>query len=490
MNDECKRKCQIFTPKENVIQLLNWVGYKKDLFGKKIIENSCGDGQILIEIVDRYIKDCIKNNRKIIDIKNGLEQDIYGAELDSIHYEKCIQNLNAIAKKYKLVEVKWNIIQRDILQEKMNIKFDYVVGNPPYIKYKLLDDETRKFVRSNFEVCSIGKFDYCYAFIEHGIKNLNDKGKMAYLIPNSIFKNVFAQQLREYIKTNLTDIYDYTTQKLFTKKNLESIEKDILTSSAVIIIDKNKNTKSINYHDIINKKEFKINKKNLNSKWIFNVENKQEIKVKKDSIRFGDYFKASNTIATLYNKAFVVSKYIQKENYIITEDNYKIENGILKNAVSPRSLNSNIKEKIIFPYYFKNGELIKYTEKELKTKFPSAYAYLKSNKSKLLERKSDVSAKWYEYGRSQAISQSDKEKLLLSTVITKEVKVYNLSRETIPYSGIYITGDKEKLNEAKKILQSEKFLQYVKDIGINASGESIRITSKDINNYIFQGEVK
>ena len=208
MNDECKRKCQIFTPKKNVIQLLDWVGYKRNLYGKKIIENSCGDGQILIEIIHRYIKDCIKNNMNPEQIKKGLEEDIYGAEIDPIHYEKCINNLNDVAQTYNITNVKWNIIQKDILQETLNTKFDYVVGNPPYIKYRLLDKETRKFVRENFEVCTIGKFDYCYAFIEQGIKSLKENGKMAYLIPNSIFKNVFAQQLREYIKINLTDIYD------------------------------------------------------------------------------------------------------------------------------------------------------------------------------------------------------------------------------------------------------------------------------------------
>ncbi len=71
-------------------------------------------------------------------------------------------------------------------------------------------------------------------------------------------------------------------------------------------------------------------------------------------MRFGDYFKASNTIATLYNKAFVINNYIKEGNYIITEDNYKIEKAILKEAVSPRSLNSKTEEKIIFPYYFEN----------------------------------------------------------------------------------------------------------------------------------------
>lgn len=487
MNDECKRKCQIFTPKENVVQLLDWVGYKKNLYGKKIIENSCGDGQILIEIVHRYIKDCIKNNLNLNQIKIGLENDIYGAEIDFVHYQKCIDNLNDIAQIYNITNVTWNVIQKDILQETLNIKFDYVVGNPPYIKYKLLDEDTRKFVRENFEVCSIGKFDYCYAFIEHGIKNLREDGKMAYLIPNSIFKNVFAEQLRDYIKVNLTDIYDYTTKKLFTKKNLENIDKDILTSSAVIIIDKSKKTRSINYHDIVNNQETKIMKKDLSDKWIFNKNNNEEEQNR--VVKFGDYFKASNTIATLYNKAFVINNYIQNGDYIITEDNYWIEKAILRKAVSPRSLNSKIEERIIFPYYFENEELKKYTEEEIKKKFPYAYKYLEGHKEKLLERKSDISAKWYEYGRSQAISQSNKEKLLLSTVITKEVKVYDLSSDTIPYSGIYITSDKENLNRAKEILKSDEFLQYVKDIGINASGESIRITSKDINNYSFQGEI-
>lgn len=483
MNDECKRKCQIFTPKENVIQLLDWVGYKRNLYGKKIIENSCGDGQILIEIVHRYIKDCIKKHMSINQIKHGLENDIYGAEIDPIHYEKCVDNLNDIAQTYGITNIKWNVLQRDILQEKLNLKFDYVVGNPPYIKYKLLDEDTRKFVRENFEVCSIGKFDYCYAFIEHGIKNLKENGKMTYLIPNSIFKNVFAQQLRDYIKVNLTDIYDYTTEKLFTKKNLKDIDKDILTSSAVIIIDKSKKTRSINYHDIVNNKETKIMKKDLNEKWIFNKNN--NVEELKRVVKFGDYFKASNTIATLYNKAFVISHYRDAGKYIITKDNCKIEKNILKKAVSPRSLNNEQEEMIIFPYYFEKGELRKYTEEEIKMNFKFAYKYLKIHKEKLLERKSDISAKWYEYGRSQAISQSNKKKLLLSTVITKEVKVYDLSKETIPYSGIYITSDEDNLDRAKEILESDEFLQYVKSIGINASGESIRITSKDINNYRF-----
>ena len=41
-------KCQIFTPSEIVVNMLDYINYSADstteLFGKKIMENSCGDG--------------------------------------------------------------------------------------------------------------------------------------------------------------------------------------------------------------------------------------------------------------------------------------------------------------------------------------------------------------------------------------------------------------------------------------------------------------
>lgn len=45
------KKCQIFTPENYVIELLDSVGYTENLYGKKILENSCGDGNILAIIV-------------------------------------------------------------------------------------------------------------------------------------------------------------------------------------------------------------------------------------------------------------------------------------------------------------------------------------------------------------------------------------------------------------------------------------------------------
>lgn len=57
-NEKTREKCQIFTPNDIVKSMLDHIGYSDHLYGKTILENSCGNGHFLKEIVIRYIKDC------------------------------------------------------------------------------------------------------------------------------------------------------------------------------------------------------------------------------------------------------------------------------------------------------------------------------------------------------------------------------------------------------------------------------------------------
>jgi len=84
------------------------------------------------------------------------------------------------------------------------VSFDFIVGNPPYINYSDLSLEERKFIKETYDSCKEGKFDYCYAFIEHSIKSLSSKGKMSYLIPSSIFKTVFGNNFKDPSKTKIS----------------------------------------------------------------------------------------------------------------------------------------------------------------------------------------------------------------------------------------------------------------------------------------------
>lgn len=145
-------------------------------------------------------------------------------------------------------------------------------------------------------------------------------------------------------------------------------------------------------------------------------------------------------------------------------------------------------ELIIFPYEVINDEIYKISEDKMITNYPNIYCYLLNDKDCLLRRKRDKGSQWFEYGRSQAIKGIFTVKLLISTVVTNKVKVCELEKEDIAYSGMIVKSkgiDCYSLDYGKKILSSDSFLEYVKSIGIPINGNSYRITSQDIENFTF-----
>ena len=463
------KKCQIFTPTEIVNLMLDKVGYNKGIFGKKIIDNSCGNGNFLVEILRRFLQEAKRKKVSKKDIKYNIEQCIVGYEIDVVKYNECIQRLNEVALEYKINDICWNIHCVDGLSVDKDNEFDYVVGNPPYIAYKDLDKKIRIEVKEKFVSCKKGKFDYSYAFIEKGLRLLKLQGKMIMISPSNMFKTVFGRALRELIKPHLISIINCGHDKIFEK---------VLTSPSITIYQKNCQQTLIEYQVGLDGEGHFVNKETLSDKWIFEKTN-NGIK------RFGDYFRVSNSIATLSNKVFIHN--VDKNGQVIIDD-VCIEDEVLRIAKSPRSEKYAVKQKIIFPYGYKKGELVRVGETDFKSKYPSAYHYLTTKKEELEKRDSDGSAKWFEYGRSQALSHLNQKKLMLSSIITNEVIVYELEKDEIPYSGVYIIPKANKsLKEAIKILKSEEFYKYLLGIGIPVSGDSIRISSKDIENYKFEG---
>jgi hypothetical protein len=72
--------------------MLDLIGYNGNVYGKKVIENSCGEGNILCAIVSRYIEGLYGQTSEYI--RNGLERDIVGYDVDAVCCEKTITKLN------------------------------------------------------------------------------------------------------------------------------------------------------------------------------------------------------------------------------------------------------------------------------------------------------------------------------------------------------------------------------------------------------------
>ncbi len=467
--------CKIYTPDNWVGILLDEVGYKTDLYGKRILENSCGTGNILRRIVERYILDAIKSGYTTEQIKEGLQRDITGLEIDQDSCKKCKKRLNYMAQKYDIVGVKWNIVQCDALMYDLT-EYSYVIGNPPYITYHDLSLETREYLRTNFVTCKKGRFDYCYAFIEQSMKNLQYRGTLAYILPNSILKNVWAKDLRTFIKPYLRKIIDLKNKNVF---------EDVTLSPIILVAKKEKRTSAA-------KVQYQCEDENLMLR--LSEDSFQEDLwalgnyVTSSKCRFGDYFQVANSVATLFNEAFLLKDYrIKNKKYVMVKDKL-IERAILRHAVSIKTANVEKQPLIIFPYsYADDKSLVRYSEEEFQRKYPCAMNYLLQYKDSLEERCSDKTAKWFEYGRSQAIGHLNCEKLVLSTMVSGKIKIEYAGDEEIPYAGLYVVEKgRISLDKAKEILEREDFLSYVKQYGVPTAENSYRISKKIIENYTFE----
>lgn len=472
------RNDQIFTPEKYVEDMLDRIGYVQNLVGKTVLENSCGQGNILAPIVNRYIKDAKRQGLSKEQIAESLSKNIIGFEVDKEQREKCIEYLDRICSVSGIDNVRWNIWNQDFLTyDASEIKASYVIGNPPYITYHDMTEKERKYLKDHYKVCKKGRFDYCYAFIEASITALQPAGKLIYLIPFSIFRNRYAKELRKFIINGMTGVVDFSGEKVFP---------GITCSAAFLLYEKGNTNDKILYEESETGIKKMIQKSHLctsNEKWIFQKEVDGEE-------QFGTYFNVHNSVATLLNEAFLIRQTKEDEHFFYLKEQ-KVEKAICLKAISTKSEKKKSAEQqyIIFPYKKEKMEICKFSEKEFERLYPHAYKYLRRFKEKLKNRKSDKNAQWFEYGRSQALKELWKEKLILPMVITRQARAYWADECTVPYAGYFITQKKDScytLDDAARILQSIEFYQYVKMVGTPTTESSYRISVNDIKQYKFK----
>ena len=461
------KKYQVFTPESTVSRMLDLSGYMGEVITKaKIVDFSCGDGAFLCVALKRFISESKKVGLQPETIRERTNSLFFGYEIHEDVYKKCIDNLNNIMVSSLGMISKWeNIKCKDGLKSNIS-NFDFVFGNPPYISYKELAVSDRLYLKQNYKTCKGDRFDYSYAFIEKSIDCLAQNGRSCVIAPINMYKMRSAKYYRSFVVKYLISLFDVSDENIFY---------GVLTNPAISLFYKNKKSNSFIYES--NNSYLVLDDHYLSDRLLFK-------RNKKRGLRFGDYFKVSCGVATLLNDVFLVDD----NKNIFKKDGYIIEEDILKNAMSPRLEFYKQKKKIIFPYYFVDGFLCKYEEEELKSNFPNTYKYLKSHKDELLKRDSDVSAKWYEYGRSQAVAFQNQEKILIQSIVTNKLSIIEMTKDDIPIAGYYIIPlhpDVYNLDTAINVLNNKKMFDYLKSVGIKLNGNSFRYSCKDLEEYIF-----
>jgi len=452
---------QIYTPPFVVCKILNDVGYKsKNILGKKILDPACGTGNFLTEVAKKIIK--YSNTENLI---KNLEC-IYGWDTNAKAVEECIKNLNKLIDGKKL-EIKWNITVQDSMKKykknsfKKTEKFDFIVGNPPYIRIQHLNAVQRKYIQTNYFFCKSGSTDIYIAFYELCLNILAKNGVCGLITPNTFLFTETAREMRLYFAAhkNLLQITNYSDIQLFDNAT---------TYSAITIFNMEEQRKFL-YQKAISETEFE--EKNIEfSKlqepfWQLSTDKIEKINGKK----LKDICNIHVGITTLCDKAYIFNVELLNKKYVYAntklKGRVKIERDILKPIIKGSKLkdsNEKITEYVLFPYKKKMGKHTIIPENELKKKYPLAYNYLLSVKEELDKRDNGVpnSVAWYAFGRSQGLDTSFGEKIIFSPMNHKPNFVYYKKRDCTFYSGYCIkyNGNVSKLLQQ---LNSQRMKDFV-----------------------------
>jgi adenine-specific DNA-methyltransferase len=457
---------QVSTPDSIVDFMLDVVGYKeKTILDKHILDNSCGDGAFLKNVVKRYIKVAQEKNFSSAEIKKNLGTYIHGIEIDPVAYENCVKNLNAI------FPADYDIKLGDALSiRNYDKKMDFVVGNPPYVKIHNLNGEYKSIISQKQ---LRGMVNLYLLFYLLSFQQLNSTGKLIYITP-SFFKNASSKILREKIcqEKKLIHIYNFKHQQIFP---------NITTYSVISLFASSQKNQKLNYSvvelknngkegvNLISTAELDWKEVVIERRFIFEQQlllGSKKIFAKKTK----NYCEVKNAFATLADDVFIADKFSFNSLDIIK---------VVKSSTG------EVKE-CIFPYRY-DKETKRYLLKDFSELESNTRNYLLDFQSQLKARSIKEKEKWWQFGRTQAINDVGKNKIYLNSLFNKEfsnIKLGLVPAEMGIYGGVYILPNGTRPKEIENHIRSEKFKEFVKIFGEHRNGNYYLINSRVLTKYL------
>ena len=418
----------------------------------------------LLELWDEFIEnpEDLDVLEEILEIKDALRE-----ELDGKYRELLTEKLGEKAEKlnHRFVHHPLDFFMT-FFNEDGSVRggFDFIVGNPPYVRIQNLKKESPEYVEflNRFYESSHKNYDLAIPFIERGYSLLRENGGLGFIVTKKWMKADYGEKLRGILSKEkavrlIIDFGDgqvfkgattYTMiltlkkgeNKSFTYAKVEELKESIEQLSAIHEPDKWREERI----SVLEVPEDELSEK----PWVFLTEREREIvkKVYEGSKRLEEVAeKIFQGLVTGADPVYILEPVKDLgECYLVrskvTNQEHRLEKEILhpllKGDEIKRWLIPEYNYLILFPYRVttENGErkakLI--PAEELKSRYPRVWEYLNipEVKEKLESRDRGTwrgRADWYAFGRRQNIEVMGVPKLITG-VLSSEAR-FALDRE-------------------------------------------------------------
>ena len=476
----------------------------KNKFGQYFTPKVVAD--FMIEIAD------ILPNSKVLEPSCG-----EGIFLELLQQKGYI-NLTAYEIDQELANEFSFVRYESFVSAKIEEKFDLIIGNPPYIRWKNLENDLKQELSTNVlwnkyfnSLC-----DYLYIFILKSIELLNENGQLIFICPEYWMNTTHSISLRNYMVANgyFEEIYHFNETPIFdkvtvsivifkfvkSKKKQEQIKVSKFYANQKLTVETLTNLKNqIPFKDAeyLDVSQFKINerwllqsdeicqelsilennclKKNQNP--ILNLFND-----KKDFYTIGEFCDIGNGLVSGLDKAFQVNGDVLNEH----------ERKATINVIKAKDLNPFFSENIT-KYIFISENL---KEDEFSETYPNFYKHFQQYKTNLANRyQYNKDINYWEWVFLRNFNLFSKLEKRIFVPCKERISNKNYFRFALVDEGVYPTQDvtaifkktatKESIEYILAYLNNPIIFDWLKCNGI-VKGNIVEFSEKPISSIPFR----
>ncbi|MGH9418849.1 MAG: Eco57I restriction-modification methylase domain-containing protein, partial [Thermoanaerobaculia bacterium] len=224
--------------KPHVVELiLDLADYSsdRDLADLALLEPSCGHGAFLVAAVKRLLHSAKRRRRP----PSSLRREIAAFDIDAEHVTRTKSALLPLLLDARLRPTvasdlldSW-IQEGDFLLAPISRSFDFVIGNPPYIRIEQLSEalqaEYRHRYRSLFD-----RADLYVAFIERGLRALSTSGVLSFICADRWVSNKYGAPLRKLVSEH------FKVRTYVDLHTASPFESDVIAYPSIFVLSRGK----------------------------------------------------------------------------------------------------------------------------------------------------------------------------------------------------------------------------------------------------------
>jgi Eco57I restriction-modification methylase/TaqI-like C-terminal specificity domain len=186
--------------------ILDLVGYQTSapLHRQNILEPACGHGEFLVAIIDRLLASfrchggTMSAALELSDCIRAIEADPATAEAACQRVIEHLQTSGVSPVLARQLAERWIVGDDFLLTDALTVRFDYVVGNPPYVRLEQIPAGRLARYRQNYATFA-NRADLYVPFFERGLSLLGPHGRLCYICSDRWMKCAYGKSLRALV---------------------------------------------------------------------------------------------------------------------------------------------------------------------------------------------------------------------------------------------------------------------------------------------------